>query len=129
MNLTDEQIDAMEAGLELDALMAECVMGWKSGGKSNSGNAFFPKQDGDRIGRGKENWRFHPWDPSSDISSAWRVAEHVMAHPGVFASELLMMDNKRFGIYLGDDEVVSAYADTAPLAICRAALKWARRRA
>jgi hypothetical protein len=112
-------IDTMPAGQELDALVAEKVMGWDIHFKD-------PELRG-----GKEHWRDHErstnwlpeqWCPSSDISAAWEVLEKVQDVGSL----------ERFGGFGWRCEVHSvspnfvdcaAEGDTAPLAICRAALK------
>ena len=111
-------IDKMEAGRELDALVAERVMGldvkitdWKS----------------DRYGRYKvKHYRvgnsFLP-EYSTDISAAWTVIEKMInldygIHMG------LNKGNFEIAIYpLGDSDWIYISAPTAPLAICKAALK------
>lgn len=106
-------IDKLEAGPELDALVAEKVMGW---------NVHFVEPE---LRNGREHWRdpvhntlYLPsqWCPSGDIAAAWEVVEKVVPGP------------QGFNLYLSSAWQASfaggtAVARTAPLAICRAALK------
>jgi|SRR3990170_898451 len=115
MNLTAEQIDSMPAGRELDVLIAEKVMEWKY-------------ISGARIRDGFDTPRF-----STDISAAWEVVEKFdylylfrLDHPiedyagriGRWEAKLVFKEKR--GV---DKRFYYALADTAPLAICRAALK------
>ena len=107
-------VDEMEAGRKLDALVAEKVMGVKPeqvycdiSGRSIS--RYFDLEDRMRI----ESY-------STDIAAAWQVLERVaeswlpcVMHDG-------MMWVAEFDSII---ECHTAYADTAPLAICRCALK------
>ena len=111
----------MEAGEELDALMAEKVMGWERG-KSI----------------GKDVWckgrnvicYFHAWKPSTSILSAWEVVQKLAVEPFAWHIESLNLTNGRvvwWACYWGDGKAgeildYSADAPTAPLAICRTAL-------
>jgi hypothetical protein len=102
--MTREQILAMEAGEAMDNLVAERVMGWVS--RSIGGP-----------------W----WYPSTYIAPVWQVADKMGA-----GFNLVRATNDAGEIVWGcryehpEDEngccVSIAWAPTAPLAICRAAL-------
>jgi len=116
--LTIDTILVLPAGRELDALVAERVMGWHR-----------------RKRNGVEVWvvttdTFDPpvtypvecWNPSTSIAAAWEVVEkqddclHLKQHGEKGMWEAYFCHNYCEADYLGE-------ADTAPLAICRAALK------
>ena len=125
-------IDMMEAGRELDTLVAEKVLGWRLLNSetyepviSDSERKDASNNDGWHWeGRGghSEAWE---WRPSSKIHDAWEVLEKM--------SEIL--DGQAISVCWGNygDEGMgasvltfydhSAVANTVPLAICRAALK------
>jgi len=104
-------IDEMPAGQEMDALVAEKVMGVK---------CYCPP---------KEDCLCHSWSPaySTDIAAAWGVVEYIRTATRAVNVRTLFAstgpDRYDCGIY---DEVpgldIWVEADTAPLAICRAAL-------
>lgn len=124
------EIDNLEAGRELDALVAEKVMGWTLGkphllhGYLMHGSVEIECWEGslkDNVTQTKDSWH-----PSTDIRWAWEVVEKL----------------KRYGFELGyqfdesgelewdasfdmerHSEAHCVYAPTAPLAICKAALK------
>ena len=107
------QVDEMEAGRELDALVAEKVMGVKPeqvycdiSGRNIS--RYFDLEDRMRI----ESY-------STDIGAAWQVLERVAESwlPCVMHNGMTWIAEFESLI-----EFHTAYADTAPLAICRAAL-------
>lgn len=128
MTLTREQIEAMPAGPELDAAVAEHVMGSRP-----------------PLARGGNVWANPDGNPnyasqiplySTDIAAAWEVVEKMLAvgfsftyfdtanissKPGVCAAFKL-------GVYPpkeGDADAFRGYGfreQSAPLAICRAAL-------
>ena len=117
--MTREEIERMPAGREMDRLIAEKVMGWKSDGSHSSDGLpiYHTYQNGSR-----DVW-LRDWKPSSDIAAAWQVAEKLRNEWGSFDLRAGLqwfcwsdVDNRIAG------EVVAASADTASLAICRAAL-------
>lgn len=89
--------ETMPAGPELDRLVAERVMGW-----------------GPCTGVDLEQWH-----PSTDIAHAWEVVERVRGGIG-FSIQRCEMLGWLCWFRSASDNV--ARADTAPLAICRAAL-------
>lgn len=115
----------MEAGRDLDALIAEKVMGYRMKPEHNE-------------------WDYFPipilsWHPSADIAAAWQVVEKLCDRPGVeFMVKLMEPSAKKLygfrwyaAVTVSDscdqteefDRTYTAFADTAPLAICLAALK------
>ena len=136
--MTDEEIDKLEEGPELDRLVAERVMGWTydeprwltSDGKPTGWNG-----DAHRI-----------FSPSTDIAAAWVVITQAQAFllkagdiPGDWVALLGSgIDDKPFwsasfgcldpmdwrdATERDHSDCVHGDADSSPLAICRAALK------
>ncbi len=119
-----EQLATVPAGTELDRLIAERVMGWRLlrvGG------------DGDfrwyRFKRNKERvvcpeHPFYPslrFAPSEILTHAWEVVERMRA-TSLFPWFELAHRPSGFACNFVDDQHHMLYAETAPLAICRAAL-------
>jgi len=127
MKLTHEQIDAMEAGREMDALVAELVMGWFCDRRgvyhsSPSDDSLFGvlwSNDGEECDL---------FEPSTDIAAAWQVVEKLLSkdyevHIEVDKDDCAVTiwhdpDNSSYWI-----EIAGADSKSTPLAICRAALK------
>lgn len=104
--MTTEDVDKMEAGRELDLLIIKAVFGLEPqecmvGGhpRGCTGNITYP-----------------PY--STDIAAAWQVVEktRLFTH-----CDITQLDDKWAISNWANDSSVEA--DTAPLAICRAALK------
>ncbi|HAM42103.1 MAG TPA: hypothetical protein DCP69_12450 [Candidatus Omnitrophica bacterium] len=123
--MTPEQIDALPAGRELDALVAEKVMGWTITAWA-SGEPWGNREIFEPSGRGPHRKAAHVPTYSTDIAAAWEVVKKLDADGLVWA--------------IADDEVYFAKGDPdspdyrfggvglypfvdKPLAICRAALK------
>jgi hypothetical protein len=110
----------MEAGRELDALIAEKVMGWTVELIVNSPCDAFEEW------RDAQGWRYGPNPPlySTDIAAAWEIAEKLQlavipdASGGWCAGHALFRGPGWYEENVNDWE----HADTAPLALCRAAL-------
>jgi len=140
--VTTNNIDSLEAGREMDALVATEVMGlppWKEfvledipgepcGGFGDYCNADLHWKHNDQIKERGINDLKRPWDYSTSISAAWQVVEKLHSLGWVVD---VTVDNGT-GRYckvwkMGNDgrDVGSEERDalTAPLAICRAALK------
>jgi hypothetical protein len=138
--MTPEEIERMPAGRELDALIAEKVMGFKWRTSKHSGYRYlFPP--GHRSNLFTDSIGNEPlygdWDDcvpaySTDIAAAWQVVEKLCADAHNFS-----FDSGAFGpgsdwqnkidkwTVCFDDYTtveVHSYAPTMPLAICRAAL-------
>ena len=96
--LTHEQIDAKEAGPEMDRLMATLVMGWE------------------------KNKDITGWMPSQEVGAAWWAVEKLDSL-GYYC--LIWTHPKIVQIYRMEDAGFCAdvKADELPEAICRAALK------
>lgn len=119
-------VDDMPAGREMDALVAEKVMGWiLSPAKwlvrdrkaiAIPGNPIGPKTWEDLDAPGLPRY-------STDIAAAWQVVEKLFAIGSFFSVE---SPNNGVGwscgITRGRDTIEYILADSAPLAICRAAL-------
>ncbi len=129
MNLTHEQIDKMEAGLEMDALIAEKVLGFTNvrilmaGSEGRRGK--YGVHCFDCVMHGDEE----VCDGySTDIAAAWNLVEKMKADNPRFC---LMWDSDYDWWRCGElenhygDECwhQDGYSESAPLAICRAALK------
>ena len=126
-------IDEMQAGPELDALVAERVMGWRQ----SSLPGVFIDEDERFWGVTDEVPTSRQFNPSIDIATAWQVWQklpriHSMGNHDLSISWHLI--NARSIHRDGNEYIVcgildcgeweySASADTAPLAICRAALE------
>ncbi len=132
------RIDEMPAGRECDALVAEKVMGYTL---SELSLPAYPKyklfdiESGEFSGYVKEVPHY-----STDIAAAWQVVEQVTKtqcdDTGSFYVFKIVKKHHKWCTYikhplwsgihseLGKNyEMYQAYADTAPLAICRCALK------
>lgn len=70
--MTNEEIDALPAGREMDTLVAEKVIGFVSN-----------FQDG-LVWRTVNGRLLHHWSPSTDIATAWEVVEKLMEDSDVF---------------------------------------------
>lgn len=116
--MTHDEILNMEAGREMDALVAEKVMGWRE-----YDYKFYSSWE---IAEGVFR-RMSEFQPSIDIASAWEVVEkirttiihglpvcpNIVYHHSIPAWHCELFNNMWMR---------QADADTAPLAICRAAL-------
>lgn len=115
---TREQIVAMKPGWELDALVAEKVMGWKLKNKPDvwvdAGGEYHV------VGSTHYRMRHDFFNPSTDISAAWRVVDKI--------GRFYLTNNspsKNYEMrFIGTGETI--IGDTLPHAICLAALLAAR---
>jgi hypothetical protein len=119
--MTAEQIDAMPAGREMDALVAEKVMGFVVM-RHRDVDGQHIEHNPDELMRGPDGEapRYAYMVPvdhySTDIAAAWEVVEKLVSEQGLH----LWWHN----VWLVDFALSGAQrAETAPLAICRAALK------
>jgi len=112
--MTRDEIMAMEAGREMDALVAEKVMGWELRTFKSNGVDFWHIPGTVRCELDAPKF-------STDIGAAWEVVEKMIGEMWNLSLEY------QSAVYWcefgktcvpGDGEI----ADTAPLAICRAAL-------
>ena len=120
--MNNDEILSMPAGREMDALIFEYVFGFEKG--TFPVHAPMKSKIGDYMVRPIQEY-------SSDISAAWEVAE-TLSDKFDFA----IVNNQNFGKYpdlhygfrlqaIGEDshiKTIFALGETAPLAICRAAL-------
>lgn len=115
-------IDKLEAGPELDSLIATTVLGWKLSEPSDDerGPAWLNAEG--RVmgfqpdGRPPFDWDMPYFHPSTEISSAWEVVEHLKLSLIPTNTGWIVSQHHLFEGPIGE-------APDAPLAICRAALK------
>jgi len=134
MKITDKDIDNLEAGRELDALVAEKVMGWKRG-EGIGGDPIWLTDVTDWIPYIND----HPlaWNPSASISAAWTVLEkfrrdgkewELVIGLNNYTISNMSSDGQFLNGWTYNDGIILVDAPTAPLAISRAALKAALNR-
>lgn len=128
MNLTKEQILELPAGPEMDTLIAKVIKGWQAGtmkdwhekmgmgpGRNPDFEIYLCGPDGGWMPRDQ-------YKPSTTLASAWSAFAgrgwflHEGGHAGV--RESVVFESARHI----QDWMPLASGDTAPLAICRAAL-------
>jgi hypothetical protein len=134
-------IDTMEAGREMDALVAERVMGLTLRREEEDESPTHPyvyrwqRPDGSRIcthtsfgfgwcGSRDEANKCLP-SYSTDIAAAWQVVEHFSKGKDMPVFVGMVGDSAEAKIYdtEGNPLMEPVHADTPALAICRAALK------
>lgn len=120
------RIDQMPAGREMDSLIAERVMGW---------TVFYGEHNGydlldDEIANGyppdeePEGVPFEIPNYSTDIAAAWEVVEKMKNYLFVCGrTDDGIWEAYFFPVNSGIGKLSEAHGDTAPSAICRAALK------
>lgn len=123
----------MHAGGELDALVAEKVLGWRvytSGrGSTIACEVLADGYEIDHIIATTHPWERASFSPSNDIADAWRVVEKMGGLDILKVDDGWMVgDLSRHGYtdaegYVEGQLYDFAEAPTAPLAICLAALK------
>jgi ABA sandwich protein len=125
----------LAAGRELDALVAEKVMGWitfvSDYGAPTS--YYADPQTGRNVHWEKPNGIIKPFSPSTDIAAAWEVVEQcftiIPVHQRQFGLNVVAgldphpADTRRMVWRCTLRHGTGGEAETAPLAICRAALK------
>ncbi len=119
--MTRDEVLSMPAGREMDALVAEKVMGWNL---SLSKDIWC--KDGECL-RDTDDW-----SPSIDIAAAWELVEkfahnhrnNLAVEMGFSHFSLVAYPGGEWFCSLGLNDCVahSAKAETAPLVICRASL-------
>ena len=108
------RIDEMEAGRELDALVAEQILGWEREERRKSSYLPWPHWVAPNGTAFIELPRF-----SEDVGEAWEVVEKLKMRCGYShgrGDPFAMLECEK-------SDTLVVYADTVPLAICRAALK------
>ena len=122
--ITRDEILNLKAGREMDALIAERIMGWTlhpnktHWGKPHPGmDNFSPSFEWRQVG---------DFEPSTDISAAWEVVDRIVKLP---ATVNVQTSNAAGGSicyvqkYPSDlNCIIFEAAPTATLAICRAAM-------
>lgn len=116
-----DSVERMEAGRALDALVAERVMGW------HARDAWYDADD-NWMADLEDNFPIdaEAFSPSTSIEAAWQVVEKMRGRGWTMTlnQEAEMQfepwDCRFFG---PNDRRAIAHGNTAPLAICRAALK------
>lgn len=121
--MTREEILKLEPGFELDRLVAEKVMGWEEGYEfvcDGWGLLYY-------VNFGLERKR--PWSPSTNIATAWEVIEHLVPEYNIGLFNSCDLKNPSQGTWYVEIRATrhgappcEAGAETAPLAICCAAL-------
>lgn len=112
--MTREEILALSPGRELDALVAEKVMGWEKDFQCW-------KDESGRI-RTIEATSFGSFEPSTDISAAWEVVEKMGKKEFTFHAESTG-DLKEVRFMNSDKGIFGeGYSYSMPLSICKAAL-------
>ena len=106
-------IDEMEAGRELDALIAENVLGYECDCSEG------PKSDCPIHGRQPYSLERY----STDIAAAWQVVEHLNKSGLIINITVALPINEMFQYSVTIPGFDIKYAKTIPLAVCRAALK------
>lgn len=111
--MNEMQTIELVAGRELDALVAEKVMGWtRCDHRDLEDGLWWCRGDGAHI------WPAD-WTPSTDIAAAWQVVERLVALTN-WEVQVFAKRHARYVVHASPFVVTEA--DTAPLAICRAAL-------
>ena len=108
-------IDKMEAGPEMDARVATDIMKWTAERKPGLPHLWLPP--GHFISG---------WQPSKDISAAWLVVEKMRELGWNLEIGVSFHDANTYAVCCWKDPIYDDehyIADTAPVAICRAALK------
>lgn len=126
----------MKAGTDLDNLVAEKVMGWYRKDYRETGFAKQLERQGKSLHpdwrpaqeywycleNGKDERKASlSWSPSTDIAAAWQVVDRMKDQ-----YTFMLSYRQHDGDYFVCFDPVNRYeeiADTAPLAICLAALK------
>jgi hypothetical protein len=119
--MSNEEIDKLEAGLELDALVAEKVMRWRVHPRNTAHWMLRNDDDIDYLLKGQVG----QWRPSINIAAAWEVVEKLadddlwLTLNSDWYGKLFVACFRRKAELVG----TSLHWTTAPVAICRAALK------
>jgi hypothetical protein len=120
----------MNAGRELDALVAEKVMGWRRHPTNQWNDRWHDgdrELDADHAIEGEGGDYYHPdkaWEPSTDIAAAWEVVEEmrVLFSRWLRFTQALQADVSRASGALGTVTHDCVWRLVKPEHICRAAL-------
>ena len=120
------EISEMQAETRIDSLVAKYVMGWHSRKWNNEGYAWIDN-GGVYMAARIDPDRLNPrWSPSTNVSDAWQVVEH-MTHKG--AVNINHWDGNTCEdtiwnvLFAAPHYRGEASCHTVELAICRAALR------
>jgi hypothetical protein len=113
-------IEELQAGPELDWSMAENVMGWHVGPVDDDWLTAANEHTGYTKGTCFSD--FPVWRPSTGIAAAWQVVERLR-EKGIAITVSTMGPRGQTSAFPTQNGMQSpmTWADTAPLAICRAA--------
>jgi hypothetical protein len=115
-----EEIMQMEAGRELDALVAKKVMGWKYGQAGVDWSGWVGVNP-----RPSKEANLGHFSPSTNISAAWEVVEKLKENQYSLPQIYLTDSDNDWHVSVrvaGDQGFIDIQSPTTPLAICRAAL-------
>jgi len=135
VDLTHEQINEMEAGQRVDALIAELVMGWEKRDEPDA--EWFLFDNHEKLGDKTIFWEqrhylrcacasgWFTFRPSTDIAAAWVVVEklHKLGSSIQLHGVIGAVTETYCCEFVPKHRYNYSCGDTAPLAICRAALK------
>lgn len=112
----------MTSGRELDALIAEKVMGWIVAHSSEGFYRWKPKPDNPNS---YSEWQEGLPHYSTNIADAWHVVEKLKEYGNVVEVKCFRSGSVDVQVRGGNINDIrgAGNADTAPLAICLAALK------
>jgi hypothetical protein len=121
-------IETLDAGPELDAMVAEQVMKWTKF-IGTGGGTYWNDESGHFVG-GDTRWPVPPY--SSDIAAAWEIVEDFgssfVSLTHAYGEADGEIQDGWWCEVIGPGYAMRQFADTAPLAICRAALAAKRQR-
>ena len=120
--LTQADISSLPASRELDALVAERVMGWHALRDGHCAECEAMIKEGTLMMSDPQGLVGVVPDYSTSISAAWEVVEKTRLFDNAHLRRDLW-NEIRWQIVAEPSEEILASADTAPLAICRAVLK------
>ena len=126
MILTREQIEKLQARKEIDRLIASVIFGKKVNPIWIEASPVLIMRPG-QIYHEESHWEYpHTEDYSTEISAAWEVAEKLKQFSLVKIITggwgVMVWSNKIPKIEDHQGGLIQVKAETAPLAICRAAL-------
>jgi len=130
--LKKQAVLAMKPGRELDALVAEKVMGWRKKTFPGGGGGFTAWVDeNEKVMKLISNstmsetcYRCDYFRPSTDIVAALEVAIHLQKQGYYVCIDLKACEETSVGVYEADpaNQIAYAKAQTPAEAICKAAL-------
>lgn len=130
--MTNEEIDQMPAGVEMNLLIGERLFGYTRLAESNKSLLLqwlkwqnpHCQPSLDLVFRDKEGEFIYGDRWSEDVRAAWQVVERMRADGWLFQFvDVYEIPEWSAGFYAPDCPDAGAMDSSAPLAICRAALK------